>query len=100
MMDLFAHAAHYPHHAGYKEHGGTSQEAAEKTDAKKLRAIVLRELTRRAGTADELAERLGLSILSVRPRVSELVRLGKAVKTGQRRRNASGHSAAVVAVAQ
>lgn len=46
-------------------------------------------------TADEVAERLGLSILTVRPRVTELVKQGIIVDTGARRRNASGHTAKV-----
>jgi predicted ArsR family transcriptional regulator len=41
-------------------------------------------------TADALAERLGLPILYVRPRVSELVTKHRIVASGERARNASG----------
>ena len=46
-------------------------------------------------TADEIAADLGESVLSIRPRVSELHRLGMIEKTKVRRRNASGMSASV-----
>ena len=51
-------------------------------------------------TADEVAGRLGLSILSVRPRISELTRLGKVRDSGHRRRNTSGKNAIVWAAIQ
>jgi len=44
----------------------------------------------RALTADALAERLDLSILYVRPRVSELVKRDRLIRSGKRGRNASG----------
>ena len=47
-------------------------------------------------TADQAAERLGLSILTVRPRVTELVQMAKLEKTEATRRNASGKSARVL----
>jgi len=46
-------------------------------------------------TADEVAGRLGLSILSIRPRITELARLGKVRDSGERRRNGSGRKAIV-----
>ena len=46
-------------------------------------------------TADEVADVLGLSILSIRPRVTELSRLGKIEDSGERRKNKSGKSAIV-----
>lgn len=45
-------------------------------------------------TADELADRLDLSILYVRPRVSELVTRGDLEASGARGCNASGRPAA------
>ena len=51
------------------------------------------------GTPDEIAERLGLSILSVRPRFSELNRLGLIEQTSEKRSNNSGHRAGVWRVA-
>jgi len=44
-------------------------------------------------TADEIADRLDLPILYVRPRVSELVTRGELVPSGLSGRNASGKSA-------
>ncbi len=57
---------------------------------------VLACLTRRGPmTADECAAALGLDILSIRPRFSELSRLGLIKKTGEQRPNRSGDHAAV-----
>lgn len=47
-------------------------------------------------TPDEVAKGLGESVLSIRPRITELKRLGMIGDTGQRRRNDSGRIAAVV----
>ena len=49
-------------------------------------------------TPDEVAERLALSVLTVRPRCSELVRLGRFVDSGERRANDSGRLAKVLTV--
>ena len=46
-------------------------------------------------TADEVAERLGQSVLSVRPRISELKAKGKIEATAKRRCNVSGKRAVV-----
>lgn len=46
-------------------------------------------------TADEVAGKLGLSILSVRPRFSELAASGRLIDTGDRRSNSSGKMAKV-----
>jgi hypothetical protein len=66
-------------------------------DASLLRQQCLNVLGRHPGglTADEVAAALGESVLSIRPRMSELRRLGEIADTGDRRRNASGHTAAV-----
>lgn len=93
MADLFG----YPHTPGAKDRD-TSFEAAEgmAPQAPILRAKCLRELEHSNGlTADEVAGRLGLSILSVRPRITELARDGKVRDSGDRRRNASGKRAIV-----
>ena len=65
--------------------------------AAKLRALVLAEFHRSGTglTADEIAKTLNLSVLSVRPRVSELRRNGEIEQTGGRRKNDSGMTATV-----
>ena len=58
----------------------------------RLRTLALQMLaaTPAGLTADEIAVRLGESVLAVRPRVSELFHAGLIEKTGARRFNASG----------
>ena len=77
----------------------TSQAAAESmaAQAPHLRVKVL-EAIRAAKdglTADEVAAKLDLSILSVRPRVTELRKGGLIIQSCERRPNASGRSATV-----
>ena len=93
-FDLF----NYPTVAGFKAHG-TSEEAARSIDAKKLQRLVLTELSKAPMTADEIADRLNIDKLSIRPRCSELKALGKIADSGMRRPNASGRSAAVFRLA-
>lgn len=86
----------YPHAPGYKREGTSSEAAhAVKSKADTLREKVLRVLSFAALTADEVAQRLGESVLSVRPRLSELSARGLISETGARRRNASGKMASV-----
>ena len=63
--------------------------------AKSLREKCLTVLSRGGFTADEIADRLGESILTIRPRVTELNKLGKIKDTGARRPNSSGRPAIV-----
>lgn len=96
MSDLFDYRTEYPNTAGYKR-PGTSKAAAEKVRAPNLRDKVL-ELLREYDTgytADECAAAMGKSILSIRPRLSELVRLGLIFDTGITRANESGVQASV-----
>lgn len=91
--DLFG----YPHTPGAQDRE-TSRDAAQHAAeaAPLLRARALEVLERSNGlTADEVAGRLGFSILSIRPRITELSRLGKVRDSGVRRRNASGRNAIV-----
>lgn len=46
-----------------------------------------------SSTADEIAEIVGETVLAIRPRLSELKKLGKIEPTGERGKNASGQSA-------
>jgi predicted ArsR family transcriptional regulator len=84
----------YPRDPGRKALG-TSRDAAEAitSHAKTMRDRVLAFLTQhhpRSFAADEIAAGLGESILTVRPRVSELRRSGLIEPTAERRRNKSG----------
>jgi predicted ArsR family transcriptional regulator len=97
-MSRIAEQLGYPDAPGYKV-AGPSQQAAEKitTTAKQLRAAVFGKFKQNpAGmTADEVATALNVSVLSVRPRVSELHRSGQLEQTGTRRPNESGMTATV-----
>jgi predicted ArsR family transcriptional regulator len=92
----------YPDAPGFKV-SGPSEQAAQAIggNASKLRAAVLAQFATYPGgaTADEVAKDLDLSVLSVRPRVSELKRLGQIKETGGRRKNQSGMTATVWRVA-
>lgn len=89
----------YPHTPGHKV-AGTSAEAAAaaKPRAESLRVKVVELLTHYDLTADECAAKLRESVLTIRPRLSELVRLCRIRDTGERRQNASGKRATVWAM--
>ena len=93
MTDLFA----YPHAPGSQGRDTSASAACSMAKAAPLlRGRVLDLFERSAGmTADEAAGRLGPSILSIRPRCTELARLGKLRDSGKRRANGSGRSAIV-----
>lgn len=96
--DLFGFG--YPNSPAYRAGSDTSFAAAESVDAKTLRSLVLTVLKRYGPmTADECAARLNAKEFSIRPRLTELKRLGRVVDTGTRRPNASGRSAAVLSIA-
>ena len=84
-------ASPYYEMPGFKA-GGTSAAAAFgfKLTADSLRTKVFELLQHEPLTADECAARLNESILSIRPRLSELNTAGRICKTDARRRNASG----------
>ncbi|WP_242183133.1 hypothetical protein [Sphingomonas sp. CARO-RG-8B-R24-01] len=93
MTDLFS----YPSGPGAQA-TDTSRAAADAVapTAGMLRDRALGIVERSNGlTADEVAGRLGLSILSIRPRLTELARLGKVRDSGSRRKNVSGRFAIV-----
>jgi len=88
----------YPHAPGFKtEQPETSKAAAKavKGRAELLRVLVLEKYRLGSATADEIAAKLGESVLTIRPRVAELHKQGKLADTGVRRPNTSGHSATV-----
>jgi predicted ArsR family transcriptional regulator len=99
MTDLFRWSASYPERAGYRE-PSTSREAARAIEATgraaTLRADVLAYFKAgRQATADEVAEALHESVLSIRPRVAELKASGQIVETGLRRKSSTGRSSHV-----
>ncbi len=95
-MTLFDYADKYPIVPGFKARD-TSIAAAEsmRDKAPNLRQRCLAELKHGPKTADQIAGCLGQSILSVRPRIAELARMGLIVDTGGRDLNDSGKSAIV-----
>lgn len=104
QADLFAIQPErkYPDAPGFKRRGTSKAAAPTISRAEKLRALVLAEIKKagkRGLTADEAAGRLGESVLSIRPRVSELFRKNKIAESGERRKNASGVNASVWVVA-
>jgi predicted ArsR family transcriptional regulator len=86
----------YPNTPGAKREG-TSADAAEAMadKAATLRAAVRAALRVDRLTADECAAVLGHSVLSIRPRVTELFKMGEIEDAGERRKNASGRNAIV-----
>jgi predicted ArsR family transcriptional regulator len=89
----------YPQSPGYSE-PDTSKKAAETVDAGTLRAIVLDAIERIGPmTADECAGRLGMSILTVRPRFTELKAMSLIRDSGRRHPNSSGRMAKVMEIA-
>lgn len=89
----------YPSSPGSKV-SGTSAEAAQSMEpkAKLLRDKCLQVLRRGPKTADEVASYLGETVLSIRPRISELSAKTLIEETGERRQNESGKWAAVYRV--
>ena len=82
----------YPRAPGYKE-PTTSRDAAAAMASKSvaLRQRVLAAIAAAASglTADQAAEKVGESVLAIRPRVTELAKTGKIIATGERRMNES-----------
>ena len=96
--DFFTGTKVYRDHAGY-------QPVATSIDAAKAVTPGMHEGQRRVlhalkchgpRTPDELAERLYISILYVRPRCTELLKAGLIERTGERRKNGSGLGAYVL----
>jgi predicted ArsR family transcriptional regulator len=87
---------YYPESPG-SQNTDTSREAARSmdNDASTLRGQCLSALGSHDQTADEIAESVGESILTIRPRVTELKAKGKVFDSGKRRPNESGRNAIV-----
>lgn len=93
---LFDFAARYPKQPGHRR-TATSKAAAEsvKERAPTVRDKILTLLRTTTLTPDEAAKILNVSILTARPRFSELYRLGKIFRVGITRANESGVQADV-----
>lgn len=90
----------YPLSPGWSR-PGTSQVAAMQMTGRAftLREGVLLILDLVPSTADECAEFMGRTVLSIRPRLTELEHMGHIRDTGRRRKNISGRYAIVWEVA-
>lgn len=86
----------YPKIPGYKA-TETSKVAAQEIEsiAETLRSMALYHITKQAMTADEVANALEVSVLSIRPRIAELKKMGLIEDSGDRRSNESGRAAIV-----
>lgn len=92
MEDLFT----YPDRPGFKEPTTSADAAASmEKSAPRLRDKCKRALLFGPATADEVAKRLDMSVLAIRPRFTELQRQGVIAETGERRPNESGRNAKV-----
>lgn len=90
----------YPFTAGHKAKSGPSLEAAIGVTGSSKRLATMAKICASLrddgpATADELAKRLDLDKLYVRPRVFELHTVRKVYDTGARRENESGRTATV-----
>jgi len=97
FFNLGGAAMNYPLQPGARERD-TSFAAAEAIapKAQTLRELCMTVFHAEDGlTADEVADVLGHSILSVRPRITELARLDYIEDSGNRRPNISGKKAIV-----
>jgi len=92
----------YPEEPGFKEAGGTSEEAAARINSHTLRATALHYLAiyEIGLTADEIAAKAGVDKLAMRPRLSELFAMGMVEKSTKVRNNRSGKSARVWVITQ
>lgn len=81
---------------GFKKFG-TSEEAAISMEAKvpRLRDRVLTKIKQLDLTADEVAYLLDETPFAIRPRLSELLKMGMIFDTGKRYNNESGRKAIV-----
>jgi len=87
----------YPQSPGYKREGTAEEAASSMADEQKslLNAVQLALSAYGPQTADEVASALKRDRLAIRPRLTELQRLGLVVDSGDRRKNESGRRAIV-----
>jgi predicted ArsR family transcriptional regulator len=96
MRTLFNWQETYPSAPGFKKRETSRRAAREmKPKAPKLRdqCLAVFQKSDHPLTADEVAKALGKSVLSIRPRVTDLVNKQLIKDSGVRRENASGKDA-------
>ena len=97
--DLPLFSRRYPYSPGYRKTDTSRAAAADASQtASTLRSQALQHIIEAGDgglTADEVAKEMGMSVLSIRPRVTELNKQYFIRDTGRRRVNASGKSAIV-----
>lgn len=87
---------HYPETPGFKARQTAKDAAAGITPAAgSLRARVLEAIRAKPSTPEEVAATLGVPLMNVRPRASELATTGLIVDSGQRRTADGGRQAIV-----
>lgn len=86
----------YPTEPGWKGRS-TSHDAASgiAPRARSLRAQVYDALKQAPGSPEQIAERLGVPVMNVRPRAAELSRMGLITDSGQRATAMGGRKAIV-----
>jgi hypothetical protein len=92
----------YPNYPGHRDVSTSVEAAAETAPRLKPAHVEILALLARHPlglTADEIAEKMGWTVLFARPRVSELRAKNRIAATGERRRNASKMNAKVWRVA-
>jgi len=96
MINTRPGLAGYPNAPGYKVPGPSKEAAtAVAPSDHQGRAMCLEQIKKRPMASDEVADALGLSVLYVRPRVSQLHTKGKIRDSGKRYTNRSGKPATV-----
>ncbi len=94
--------AEYPNHPGWKAQETSALAAvsvADKAPILRARCLKLIGESVEGLTGNEMAAAMGWDITSIRPRLTELVRLGKIINSGKRRPTPSGCTAMMWVVA-
>lgn len=85
---------HTPDGVGYRP-TDTSQAAASGVASSRWCSLALAAIEAKPMTPDEVAAELGVTVLTIRPRMTQLKQAGLIIDTGERRKTASGRKAAV-----
>lgn len=98
LADLVQRSQRYPRRPGHTREG-TSRAAAEdmapKAGTYRRKALDAITASLNGLTADEVASAVGAPVLTMRPRITELQKLGFVTDSGDERPNRSGKSAIV-----